>query len=52
MILLKIFRGVLQEKARLYEKEQRKEFEFLKLIDRGRVKDNIRVVKSYDEWEK
>lgn len=35
----------------LYEKEQRKEFEFLKLIDRGRVKDNIKVVKSYDEWK-
>ena len=36
----------------LYEKREKKEFEFLKLIDRGRVRDNIKVVKSYDEWKK
>ena len=28
-----------------------KEFEFLRLIDRGRVDGNIKVVKTYDEWK-
>lgn len=29
-----------------------KELEFLRLIDRGRIEGNIKVVKSYDEWKR
>ena len=29
----------------------REEFSFLKLIDRGRIQDNLKIVKSKQEWE-
>lgn len=35
----------------LYEKAGLKQFEFLRLIDRGRITENIKVVKSYAEWK-
>lgn len=35
----------------LYEKAGRKEFEFLKMIDRGRMSDNLKIVKSYAGWK-
>lgn len=37
---------------RLYIKEQRKEFDFLELLDRGRIQDNLKTVKSYMDWVK
>lgn len=36
----------------LFEKEKKEEFKFLELIDRGRIKDNLKVVKTYQEWKK
>ncbi len=35
----------------LYEKSKRKEFEFLKLIDRGRISDNLKIVNTYSGWK-
>ena len=35
----------------LYEKAGRKEFEFLKMIDRGRISDNVKIVNSYEGWK-
>lgn len=35
----------------LYKKGGREEFQFLKLIDRGRMQDNLKIVKSYDSWK-
>lgn len=35
----------------LYLKEKRREFEFLKLIDRGRITDNLKIVNTYDGWK-
>lgn len=35
----------------LYKKEGRNEFKFLELIDRGRMQDNLKIVKSYDGWK-
>lgn len=35
----------------LYEKGGHKEFKFLELIDRGRIKDNLKVVKTYSQWK-
>lgn len=36
----------------LYIKKQRKEFSFLELLDRGRMTDNIKQAKSFDEWNR
>lgn len=36
----------------LYEKGKRREFEFLKLIDRGRSTDTVKFAKSYKDWKK
>lgn len=30
---------------------QPERYEFLKLIDRGRTSDNIKIIKTYDEWK-
>ncbi len=30
---------------------QKSQFDFLKLIDRGRIQDNLKIVKTKDEWE-
>lgn len=35
----------------LYKKGGREEFKFLELIDRGRMQDNLKTVKSYDAWK-
>ena len=35
----------------LYEKGGRKEFEFLKMLDRGRMSDNVKMVNSYEGWK-
>lgn len=31
---------------------EKKEFSFLKLIDRGRIQDNLKIVKTRKEWER
>lgn len=36
----------------LFEKEKKEEFKFLEFIDRGRIKENLKVVKTYQEWKK
>lgn len=35
----------------LYQKNRRAEYKFLELIDRGRVQDNLKIVKSYEGWK-
>lgn len=35
----------------LYVKEQNKDYDFLKFLDRGRYSSNIKVSKSFKEWE-
>lgn len=35
----------------LYIKGGRKEFEFLNMIDRGRITDNLKTVNTYDGWK-
>lgn len=35
----------------LYKKTGREEYKFLELIDRGRMQDNLKIVKSYDSWK-
>lgn len=35
----------------LYVKTNNKDFEFLKYMDRGRYSSNIKIAKSFDEWE-
>lgn len=35
----------------LHVKPNNKDFEFLKYLDRGRYGSNIKVAKSYEEWE-
>lgn len=35
----------------LYVKGARKEFEFLNMIDRGRVTDNLKIVNTYEGWK-
>lgn len=34
-----------------YKKEGKEEFKFLELIDRGRMQDNLKIVKSYQDWK-
>lgn len=33
----------------LYKKSGLEEYKFLELIDRGRMQDNLKIVKSYDD---
>lgn len=35
----------------LYIKGGRKEFEFLNMIDRGRITDNLKIVNTYEGWK-
>lgn len=35
----------------LYIKGGREEFEFLNMIDRGRITDNLKIVNTYDGWK-
>lgn len=35
----------------LYIKQNLKEFDFLKLLDRGRITDNVKQMKSYKDWK-
>lgn len=35
----------------VYVKGHREEFKFLELIDRGRMKDNLKITKSYADWK-
>jgi SAM-dependent methyltransferase len=37
---------------KLYEKNKDNNFEFLKLLDRGRISDNIKHAKNKKEWDK
>ena len=44
-------KNILMKSILMYEKGGRKEFEFLKMLDRGRMRDNVKMVNSYEGWK-